>query len=231
MHMKPQIAVIGMAAAILLQAQSASDDIRENFEATFYTGASIDTFAAQDLNSYLNPNESGKIKTGYIAGVDFAYRALGTPDSRKPQLWIYGETVHGKRSSDVDCSGTQKPEVCTLAGFTPSNQQAQFLYILRNADSLEAFAGLRLEFLTLQRGSGAAAKLYAKTELGFFDVSGSGADVVIRISESLSAWSPPAGSLRAATWKPGMERRICIAFTRAAALKSTDILPGILTSG
>jgi hypothetical protein len=164
---------------ITLTEKPVSYDVRDDFEATFYTGASIDSFAAQDLNKYLNPDDSGTKKLGYVAGVDFAYRFLGDRrNAKSPQLWVYGQTVHGQRSAEVDCAQdgeNELPAQCTLNGFTP--KPGAFLGILRNASSLEAFAGARLEILPLQVRGQNAAKLYLKSELGFFTVSKSGGDV------------------------------------------------------
>src|SRR5438552_2200877 len=49
-------------------------DDRCDFEASFYVGRVIDSFAAAELNNYINPNDAQKIKESYIAGVDAAYR-------------------------------------------------------------------------------------------------------------------------------------------------------------
>src|SRR5262249_17971113 len=131
----------------------------------------------QDLNKYLNPKDSADKKSGYVVGLDFAYRLVGEQKNpAKPQLWVYGQTVHGQRSAEVDCSTSSNvPEPCALRGFGP-NPNA-FLGILRNASSLEAFSGVRLEMLTLHAGGNHAAKLYVKSELGFFTIAGSGGDV------------------------------------------------------
>lgn len=80
----------------------AQSDDRKGFEASFYTGASIDSFAAEDLNRYLNPEDSWTKKLGYIAGVDFACRLVGDAKNTKPQFWVYGQTVHGQRSAEFD---------------------------------------------------------------------------------------------------------------------------------
>jgi hypothetical protein len=134
-------------------------DSRDPFEATFYTGASIDSFAAsQNL-----PPASGP-RTGYVAGIDFGYRLTGSCTRRFPgQLWLYGESVYGERSAEV---------------LVPANPAESFLAILRNASSMEAYTGLRLELLKLAPGGLFSANLYAKTQLGFLTVQGNGADVV-----------------------------------------------------
>jgi hypothetical protein len=120
-------------------------------------GASIDSFAANETKNYLGYNQpdttggnnlqqaSGP-QTGYIAGVDFAYRLFKSGNLRFPvQLWLYGETVHGQRSTEVDC--TAAPDTCKLfdpTGFDPTKLASTFFAILRNASSLEGYAGARL---------------------------------------------------------------------------------------
>ena len=64
-----------------------------NFLATFFTGLQIDSFAAEELRRYLNPEESGKILERMIAGFDFQYRMFGKPDDTGNNVWIYGETI------------------------------------------------------------------------------------------------------------------------------------------
>jgi len=83
-----------------------SSDPRDDFRGTFYAGASIDSFASGETRQYIGYTaaDSGQ-KTGYAAGVDFQYRLFKRDtDSRWPmQLWLFGETVHGQRSTEVDC--------------------------------------------------------------------------------------------------------------------------------
>jgi hypothetical protein len=50
--------------------------------------------------------------------------------------------------------------------------------MLRNATSLEAFMGMRYEFLTLQTNSKSRANLYLKGQAGFLTVARNGQDVV-----------------------------------------------------
>ena len=42
--------------------QAATDD-RDPTEISIYTGLSIDSFAAAELNSYINPNDANKLKS------------------------------------------------------------------------------------------------------------------------------------------------------------------------
>ena len=154
-------------------------DERPNFEAAAYTGVVIDNFAAQEQNRLNYPADLAGVKGSYVAGVDFGYRLFGDASNTRPfkgsQLWVYGETVHAQRSADVNCNQQPQPEVCSLAtGGSPANPNNAFLAVLRNATSLEAYSGLRLEFLTLQRKSADAARLYLKSELGFLAITGAG---------------------------------------------------------
>jgi hypothetical protein len=99
-------------------------------------------------------------------------------EPRGGQLWVYGETVHGMRSADVDCAANPGVPVCQGA-FKPGMVKPDgFLYLLRNASSLEAFAGLRWEFATLQARGGHPARAYLNAQFGFVSVAGSGADVL-----------------------------------------------------
>ncbi len=161
-----------------------SSDSRADFLGTFYAGASIDSFASNETKQYIGYTaaDSGP-KTGYAAGVDFQYRLLKrNTESRLPlQLWLLGETIHGQRSAEVDCSqskgaGSGAPPVC--AGFNPETAPEAFLAVLRNSSSMEAYTGARLEFLKLNRSSNHSANLYAKSQLGFITVQNNGGDVV-----------------------------------------------------
>jgi hypothetical protein len=52
-------------------------DEREEFETSAFFGVSIDSFAAPDLNRYINLEQSSKVKERAIGGVSFAKRMLG----------------------------------------------------------------------------------------------------------------------------------------------------------
>ena len=154
-------------------------DERENLEASAYLGISIDSFAASDLNQYINPDVSTKLKERAVAGFDFGYRMVGDPAAPKThQLWLYGETIHGMRSADVDCSANSSVAVCDGA-FAPGKvkPEAGFLYLLRGASSLEALAGLRWEFAALNAQSTHPARAYLNAQFGFVSVAGGGQDV------------------------------------------------------
>jgi hypothetical protein len=155
-------------------------DCRGTFEASAYLGLAIDTFASGDTRKYLNPNAPSGPMERMVGGIDFGYRLVGHPLLRSEvlhwawanQLWVYGETVHGVRSSDVDCTKNPTFLTCQTALAIPGRAADQILYTFRNATSLEGFAGLRYEFLTLQPRSLSPANLYVKAQAGFLTVSG-----------------------------------------------------------
>ena len=68
------------------QEQIQTYDNRETFEASAYAGIGVDSFAADDLKKYLNPNDSSNIQERFIAGFDFAYRVSGDPKITNKQL-------------------------------------------------------------------------------------------------------------------------------------------------
>lgn len=72
------------------KAQDENDE-RKTFQTSFYTGISINRFAADDLKRYINPEASNEQQEALVGGFDFAYRLTGSHQSAC-QLWIYGET-------------------------------------------------------------------------------------------------------------------------------------------
>jgi hypothetical protein len=145
-------------------------DERDTFESSGYVGMAVDNFAPASVGGYADPEAGGK-HTRAVGGFDFAFRVLGSPTSRR-QLWIYGETVHGVRSADINCApdNSDRPAVCEKLTQANAGQQLQF--VLENATSMEAFGGFRYEFLTLQANSGAPAKLYLTLRTGVMMVNG-----------------------------------------------------------
>jgi hypothetical protein len=133
----------------------------ESFEASAYFGWAFDQFAPDSVGGY-PPGTATSKHNRMLFGVDFDYRAFGN-DSGNVQLWLQGETLHGVRAADIDCSAeTNKPPVCTPApGITYTRA------VLENATSLEAYAQPRLEFATLQAGSSTPTKLYVTARFGF----------------------------------------------------------------
>jgi hypothetical protein len=160
---------LGVKFVVLLLLGSfhlAAQDLRETIVADAYLGLSIDTFSARELRGilYQNPQDNGTQRQRVVGGFNLAYRLAGsTSNSLAPQLWIYGQSRHGARSA----------EMTSVTG-TPGQQ---FVYLLRNASSLEAHLGLRLEFLTLNAGRRDAARVYLKAQAGFLSLAQSGGDV------------------------------------------------------
>src|SRR5215467_4601445 len=130
-------------------------DCRGVFNASFYLGLAVDTFAGSDTLKYLNPGATGKIQERGIGGFDFSYRLSGdkTPmvgeRYQHRSIWVYGETVHGVRSADVNCSDNPDLPVCQKALGGIANPGQGLYYILRNATSLEGYMGVRYEFWNL----------------------------------------------------------------------------------
>lgn len=149
-------------------------DERGDFEANAYIGLAIDTFGAEELHKYLNPEANGELHERSIFGVDFAYR-LFKQGSR--QVWVYGETLHGVRSEDIDCAATPELPSCKkeLSEFGADIAKTS-LFLLRNATSLEAYVGLRVELGQLNMPGLHPAAVYVTFEPGFLEVAGSDGD-------------------------------------------------------
>jgi hypothetical protein len=159
---------------------SGQSDCRENLDASFFTGIAVDTFGAADDLRYLNPSAASSKHERAFAGFQFGYRMAGRTHSRR-QLWVYGETLHGMRSAEVDCEASKEVMTC---GESPTvdrlaaNSTRNALLIVRNASTLEGTLGLRFEFLRLHAGEGSPAALYAKAQAGFLKVAGTPNDTV-----------------------------------------------------
>lgn len=184
------VAVLALLAPAVARAQTGgataapatqSDD-RDDVEVSLFTGFSLDSFAATDLKKYLNPESSGNVQEQLVAGFDFSLRLLGSQKHPDKQLWLYGETVHGVRSGDVDCTKNENAEVCRTLSFEPPSDgagTAPSIAIFRKSTSFEGFFGMRYEFLRLRSESAlASGSLYVKGQLGFLTVASNGGDVV-----------------------------------------------------
>ena len=170
--------VSGTASAPIIVEVEKSDgpygDERFDFESNAYIGLAIDTFGAQELNKYLNPEANGVLHERSVFGFDFAYRLL-KKGSR--QIWVYGETVHGVRSEDIDCAKTPELPSCKkeLGEFANGIPTAS-LFLLRNATSLEAYVGLRVELGQINIPGLHPAAVYVNFQPGFLEVAGSDGD-------------------------------------------------------
>ena len=144
-------------ASLLLFALPASpvlaQDDRKDLSVSVFTGFSIDSFAAKDLHDYLNPDASGDVQEQLVAGFNFQYRLTGTTDNR-PKLWLYGESVHGVRSGDVDCAVDANSEICQNLDFqTPATGSGlPSLAIFRKSTSFEGLTGPALRVRPVRFG-------------------------------------------------------------------------------
>jgi hypothetical protein len=138
----------------------------ESFVASSYFGWAYDQFAPDSVGGYPAGTATAK-HNRMLFGVDFDYRLFGS-DSSKVQLWVAGETLHGVRSADIDCSVEEnKPPVCT-----PQPGVSYARAVLENQSSLEAYAAPRIEFANLQKGASTPATLYVTGRLGFIAMAG-----------------------------------------------------------
>jgi hypothetical protein len=175
------LAILGALASPAAAQSDSGADARPGVDATMYFGESIDTFSAAELRQYLNPQDSSTRRRRFVAGFNFSYRLIGRADDRGGQLWLYGETVHGVRSADVNCA--VDPEIPVCQPFSVTSGSEKVLFILRNASTLEAFTGVRWEFKDLNFGGGDtiatnAVKAYVRAQLGFLAVEQSGGDAL-----------------------------------------------------
>ena len=93
--------------------------------------------------------------TAVLFGVNFDYRAIGS-DTSQLQFWLAGETMHGVRSADVDCTAEEnKPAECNPA---PGVSYARA--VLANSTSVEAYVAPRLVFWRLQKDASAPTSVY-----------------------------------------------------------------------
>lgn len=223
---------LGMGAA---RAQDVKPDEREDFEADAYLGLSVDAFTAQAQRDviYGNPQDNGTKRERMIGGFNFAYRLFGSStNTKRPQIWLYGQTLHGVRSSEVDCKAAAdvRPPVCAISdnvfNKTPQDPTKQLVYLLRNASSLEAHAGLRFEFLPLNASGNNPARLYFKAEAGFLSIAQSGGDVFDVHHIGVGALStggrfPPGDASRGATLNWAMGAMTCSVSTATGAASWT----------
>jgi hypothetical protein len=162
-------------------------DERCSLDASAFLGLAVDTFAAGEYGNYVYPahdaSSASNATESSVFGFNFAFRVTGARDKAanyKRQLWIYGETIHGVRSADIDCATSNlsscQTGVSTIANPVSAGQNA--LYIVRNASSLEGYVGFRWEFVRLNQAGaddvgGTPVNVYLKAQAGFLKVAGS----------------------------------------------------------
>lgn len=137
----------------------ASGDERGVFSATAYLGGVFDNFAPSAVGNYIGTAATEQDRK--IFGIDIDVRLLGRADSPR-QLWIFGETMHGVRSSDLNCTTQPTPPVCSeLKDALTQQPLGSGLYILKHSTTFEGFTGARFEFATLQAGTEFPMRAYA----------------------------------------------------------------------
>lgn len=155
-------------------------DERWLMHASLFTGVAVDTFAARELSEYLNPDASGEPGVRGVLGFQFAYLLAGGLASQNGNnLWLFGHTANGANSREVDCQRLPDLPVCRQSLTIPraGSLGRQAMFMIRNASTLEAGAGLRWEFYGLQRHSEVPANLYVKGEIGFVSQKTPGAGI------------------------------------------------------
>jgi hypothetical protein len=140
------------------------DDERHAFEVTAYLGRGYDNFAPGSVANYA-PGTKSSESWRYVAGVDFQFRLWGKRGDDR-QFWLSGESLHGVRSADIDCTPIPGENLPALCAQTKGQETERFLETLEHASSLEAYLTPRLELFTLQRGSGFATKFYVTGRFG-----------------------------------------------------------------
>lgn len=192
--------VIGVTISVFLAflsivTASAGTDERSDITITFHNGLILDSFAADEHKTYLNRGSANEIQSRYAFGLDMAYRLLGDSAIEElvsntslknllnfkwnPQLWVYGTTNHGMRSTELNCDNGENASLsaCSSKGATTASPDDNF-FILRNSSSLEGFGGLRLEIFTLQPDGDHPANFYINGQLGFLSINDKGGDIV-----------------------------------------------------
>jgi hypothetical protein len=162
-------------------------DCRDKTNFSFYTGVAIDSFASEAYNDKFNKDVTNASKTSPVFGIDFSHRFFETKKGRK--WWVYGETLHYSRTTEVACQGGKpkpttsavKPTAdspgdannpCSTQTNTPDNA-TDYTALLRGASTTEAFVGLRFEPWTLE-----TSVVYTKLQLGFMTIAGNGGDII-----------------------------------------------------
>ena len=138
----------------------------DSLEASAYFGWAFDQFAPDSLGGY-PPNTLTERHNRVLFGVNFDYRMTGGDNSRM-QLWLSGETMHGVRSADIDCTAEEnKPPECNPA---PGVSFARA--VLADSTSVEAYVAPRLVFAQLQKDATTPTRLYAMARFGFIALAG-----------------------------------------------------------
>ena len=157
---------------LLLPDVARAGDEREPLDAHLYVGDSVSSFSASEVKRFENPGDTNEVRQGFVAGLDFDYRLKRWSDARN--LWIYGETVHGLRSVEVDCQKNPDAAPCVSGGLSGTSA----LFVIRNSRSLEAYLGFQLDLAGVNRDTDHEGRIFFRAQGGFMTVAHSGADFV-----------------------------------------------------
>ena len=155
----------------------AADD-RADFAFNVDIAAQLDNFTASELQNALNPQDSGDTEIDYGLNIRAQYKVYEQDDGDK--LWLYGQTIRTVRSAEVVCAKAPKFFGCAQFDGSfgvddiPSRDVA--FSILRDAESIEGYLGLRYEFDRIET-EGFDGELYVNLETGFASVEGSSDDL------------------------------------------------------
>ena len=141
--------------------EAALDD--SAFNASLYVGTIIDTFAPDQVADYENP-EAGTIqKMRRVTGVAFSGR-LAAAQGGFPSLWLYGETIYGVKTADIDCAlpEGERPSICDA-----NNVGTQSRFILERASSMEAFVSPIVYLFGIGQDTTSPASVYVTGRSGF----------------------------------------------------------------
>jgi hypothetical protein len=167
-------AELGLVGEVVVYCQEG--DARGSLEATGLFGIALDSFAASELDSYINPEQNTQIKERAVGGITFDYRLAGNA-GKGSQLWVYGRAMHGLRSAGVNCGDETAASAGVCIQFDPTKPN-RTLYMIRASTSLEALLGVRWEIAGLQKFASSPAAVYLKGQAGFVAVAGSGGSVM-----------------------------------------------------
>lgn len=151
---------------------------RGDLSLNFHNGLVIDNFASNEFKHYLNPNDANDIQSRYSFGFNFEALVpkLKKWDKLPFDVWIFGSTDHGMRSTEVNCNVHPDLNFCKNNVNIVSGAEEN-LYILRNATSLEGILGVRFELPNIFVQD-AILVPYFNVQLGFITVSDSGGDLI-----------------------------------------------------
>jgi hypothetical protein len=172
MRRRGSVSALAGCLALLSGGVARAADEREPFDAHLYVGDSVSSFSASEVKRFENPADTNEVRQGFVAGLDFDYRLKRWSDARN--LWIFGETVHGLRSVEVDCRKNPDAAPCVSGGLSGTSA----LFVIRNSRSLEAYLGFQLDLARVNPDTEHEGRIFLRAQGGFMTVARSGADFV-----------------------------------------------------